>query len=62
MKSRILCIFSLAISGIGTLIAITQFIMAMRFLEIGRVIFYLVLTIVLAEIAIFSALKLRNRK
>lgn len=46
----------------GTVLGIVMTVMAFRFMEYGRVVFYLVITIVCIELVIISAMKTKHKE
>ena len=46
----------------GTVFGIVMTVMAFRFMEYGRVVFYLVITIVCVELVIISAMKIKHKE
>ena len=53
----------LLVAGIaGCIFGISMTVMAFRFMEYGRVVFYLVITIVCIELAIISLMKIKHKE
>ena len=46
----------------GAVFGIVMTVMAFRFMEYGRVVFYLVITIVCIELVIISAMKIKHKE
>ena len=61
MKKRVLYWIFVILGILGALVSLTQFIMAICYLELGRVLVYLVVTVLFTELAVLSFLKLRKR-
>jgi len=58
---RILLLIVTLLSMIGFFVSAVMFVMAIRFGELGRVVFYGVLAVASAELAILSILRLRRK-
>lgn len=59
---RALSVILLIAACIGTIFSIGMLIMAVRFGELGRVLFYGVIAIVCIEIAVFAWIGMRKKK
>ncbi len=55
---KILLILGALLGAAGTVACTVMVIMAARFMELGRVVFYLIIGIVCVEIAVMSIIKL----
>ena len=61
MRKMLLLILGL-LGLAGTVFGIVMTVMAFRFMEYGRVVFYLVITIVCIELVIISATKIKHKE
>ena len=62
LRRSILHLILLLVGAAGFVVSAVMMIMAIRFLELGRVVFYAVLALLFAELAILSVLRLRKTK
>lgn len=62
LRRTILHLILLLAGVVGFVVCAVMLVMAVRFLELGRMVFYAVLTLVFAELAILSFLRLRKNK
>ena len=60
--SKVLFIILGLLGLAGAVFGIVMTVMAFRFMEYGRVIFYLVITIVCIELAVLSFMKLKHKE